>query len=391
MNVSISRDGVEIGEWPEEEVRAYFKEGRLLPTDYYWKEGMTEWSTLDKFIKPPPPASIKSSLPDSKLNTKSSTQVIPQADEEATDLNEGLKGSGANQLDPIFIKADSSVLSAAIQNKYLDYFFGKVGYDPKRNQRLYRESPHGLPGNKDLCQTLVTLNNEVVMTVWFDLSAVSAAEQKREKYLEENQLVIDRSEKIEPVEELETLNKVREHNQLPLLGTIEGETSTIENYGNSNTNPITVMGLIGLAGYIKSLRFLRFKSPIIATYKCSLLQSKEIRKTVLDEYPVDVFDVSCGTTKQSLLFCIYGASNDALYPKGFHRLPFDGKFDFKITDYLKFPQTGYLDGITKNGLVTCAFVKHDKRQLQFLLNKDKIESCPWQELTAHCSIFGKLL
>jgi hypothetical protein len=55
MNVSISRDGVEIGEWAEEEVRSFFKEGRLVPTDFYWKEGMSEWKELGGFIKPPPP------------------------------------------------------------------------------------------------------------------------------------------------------------------------------------------------------------------------------------------------------------------------------------------------------------------------------------------------
>jgi hypothetical protein len=55
MNVSISRDGVELGEWSEEQVRASYKEGHLLPTDHYWKEGMTEWAELSKMIKPPPP------------------------------------------------------------------------------------------------------------------------------------------------------------------------------------------------------------------------------------------------------------------------------------------------------------------------------------------------
>ena len=352
---------------------------------------MTEWSTLDKFIKPPPPASIKIAH-EEKPNVKSSTQVIPQIDETKINVsNTGLKGSGATQIDPIFVQAETTVLSAAIQNKYLDHFFGKIGYDSKRNQRLYRESPHGLPGNKDLCQTIVTLNNGVVMTVWFDLSAVSLAEGQREKRLVENQVVIDRSEKIEPVEELETLNKVREHIQKDRLRSINSQTSSIENYGTSNTNPITVMGLLGLAAYIKSLRFARFNLRITATYKCSLLQSNEMRKTALDEYPLDVFDVSCDTGKQSLIFCIYGSANDTLYPKGFYRLPFDGKFNFKITDYLKFPQMGYLDGITKNGIVTCAFVKQEKRKLQILLNAEKIENCPWQELSAHANILGKLL
>jgi hypothetical protein len=55
MNVSISRGGAEIGEWPEEQIRIFYKEGQLLATDLYWKEGMTEWSELSKLIKPPLP------------------------------------------------------------------------------------------------------------------------------------------------------------------------------------------------------------------------------------------------------------------------------------------------------------------------------------------------
>lgn len=40
MNISISRDGVELGDWTEEEVRTFFNEGRLVGTDCYWREGM---------------------------------------------------------------------------------------------------------------------------------------------------------------------------------------------------------------------------------------------------------------------------------------------------------------------------------------------------------------
>jgi hypothetical protein len=55
MNISVSRDGMEIGEWTEEEVRSFYAEGRLVATDCYWKEGMPEWASLASFIKPPPP------------------------------------------------------------------------------------------------------------------------------------------------------------------------------------------------------------------------------------------------------------------------------------------------------------------------------------------------
>jgi hypothetical protein len=53
--ISISRDGVEIGEWTEEEVRSLYKDGELIATDCYWKEGMSEWKELGTFIKPPLP------------------------------------------------------------------------------------------------------------------------------------------------------------------------------------------------------------------------------------------------------------------------------------------------------------------------------------------------
>jgi len=59
MNISISRDGAEIGEWTEERVCSLYKEGQLLPTDLYWKEGMAEWESLTTFVKPTPPVVTK--------------------------------------------------------------------------------------------------------------------------------------------------------------------------------------------------------------------------------------------------------------------------------------------------------------------------------------------
>ena len=55
MTISISRDGLEIGEWPENEIREFYHEGRLVDTDLFWKEGMTEWAPLSQLIRPPPP------------------------------------------------------------------------------------------------------------------------------------------------------------------------------------------------------------------------------------------------------------------------------------------------------------------------------------------------
>lgn len=58
MLVSIARDGQEIGEWNEDQVRTLYLDGQLLGTDMYWHEGMDEWKTLRHLIKPalPQPA-----------------------------------------------------------------------------------------------------------------------------------------------------------------------------------------------------------------------------------------------------------------------------------------------------------------------------------------------
>ena len=66
MNVSISRNGTEIGEWTEDQVRALLKEGQLLASDHYWKEGMTEWASIATFLKPP--LAPNQSLPKSNMN-----------------------------------------------------------------------------------------------------------------------------------------------------------------------------------------------------------------------------------------------------------------------------------------------------------------------------------
>jgi hypothetical protein len=67
MNISIIRNGVEIGEWTEEEVREFYREGRLVDTDSYWREGMNEWTSLSRLIRPAPSFPTKSppgSVPD---------------------------------------------------------------------------------------------------------------------------------------------------------------------------------------------------------------------------------------------------------------------------------------------------------------------------------------
>jgi hypothetical protein len=75
MNISISRDGTEIGEWTEEEIRIFHKEGRLVDTDLYWTEGMTEWRPLAGFLRPPPAFPVAAHTP--KSETLPPLPVLP--------------------------------------------------------------------------------------------------------------------------------------------------------------------------------------------------------------------------------------------------------------------------------------------------------------------------
>jgi len=89
MKISISRNGTELGEWTEEEVRSFYKEGQLVATDYYWKEGMAEWAELLKMIKPTPPF------------TKTALQVkeeLPVTNEQPAPAIEEPSNGGINRL-----------------------------------------------------------------------------------------------------------------------------------------------------------------------------------------------------------------------------------------------------------------------------------------------------
>jgi hypothetical protein len=44
--IRVSREGKELGSYPAPEVLSMLKEGALLPTDFYWHEGMTNWAPL---------------------------------------------------------------------------------------------------------------------------------------------------------------------------------------------------------------------------------------------------------------------------------------------------------------------------------------------------------
>ena len=83
MKISISRNGAEIGEWPQDEVMSLYQAGDLLGTDFYWHEGMAEWKELRSFIKPPPPRPVPPAVVQKQSQTEAPivpTPFIPQED-----------------------------------------------------------------------------------------------------------------------------------------------------------------------------------------------------------------------------------------------------------------------------------------------------------------------
>jgi hypothetical protein len=50
MNVYIVRDAVEIGHFPRADLEQMARDNQLLPTDYYWHEGMENWALLPELL-----------------------------------------------------------------------------------------------------------------------------------------------------------------------------------------------------------------------------------------------------------------------------------------------------------------------------------------------------
>ena len=48
--ITISRGGVEIGKFPEADLLGLVQQKKVLPTDHYWKAGMTEWKQVAELI-----------------------------------------------------------------------------------------------------------------------------------------------------------------------------------------------------------------------------------------------------------------------------------------------------------------------------------------------------
>ncbi len=49
MNVHVSRDGKVIGEFSEDDFRKNVRRGVIVPSDYYFCEGFTDWKSVADF------------------------------------------------------------------------------------------------------------------------------------------------------------------------------------------------------------------------------------------------------------------------------------------------------------------------------------------------------
>ena len=52
MTFYVCRNGEVIGDWPEEEFRALVSTGQILPDDYFFHEGMTDWRLVSTYTLP---------------------------------------------------------------------------------------------------------------------------------------------------------------------------------------------------------------------------------------------------------------------------------------------------------------------------------------------------
>jgi hypothetical protein len=60
MTINVSRDGEEIGQWSESEIREFVREGKLLETDFYWERGYERMGAPQKSNSSSSPAAIAS-------------------------------------------------------------------------------------------------------------------------------------------------------------------------------------------------------------------------------------------------------------------------------------------------------------------------------------------
>ena len=59
MQITVNRAGQHFGPYSAEEAAAHISSGGLLPTDWAWTDGMTDWKPLSELLatpQTPPPA-----------------------------------------------------------------------------------------------------------------------------------------------------------------------------------------------------------------------------------------------------------------------------------------------------------------------------------------------
>src|SRR5256885_15972649 len=55
MRIYVCRNGEDIGDWEEEGFRNLVSRGEILPTDYYFHEGLSDWVLVSNFQTPSKP------------------------------------------------------------------------------------------------------------------------------------------------------------------------------------------------------------------------------------------------------------------------------------------------------------------------------------------------
>jgi hypothetical protein len=150
MNIRISRDDVEIGEWLEEEIRTFYLQGRLVATDLYWKEGMPAWAPLNELINPPSlyPEGL---MPVNKRRNVTASQIIyripdeekrtmplphPASRKESVELIKAPVVQSSQPLSIDVAPAEETAGAPAKTGFFASLFKGKSDYEQRRKKAL---------------------------------------------------------------------------------------------------------------------------------------------------------------------------------------------------------------------------------------------------------------
>lgn len=126
MNIHISRDGNEIGVFPQEDVIQYLTEGSLLHSDHAWHENLTEWVTLLDLFPPAEPEPIwkADSATERQIEYIKSFDVCPDeglTKGQASEMIERLKG------DPAALRRQEEIREKEAKEKsFYESYYTKV-------------------------------------------------------------------------------------------------------------------------------------------------------------------------------------------------------------------------------------------------------------------------